>query len=227
MLPSGVRAFAEPVGREEGYLVRAIEPGHAASGRALLKLPLLGQDRPVVELDGRSLRLTRRHTEILALLTLSGGRMTSQQLAAELYGRASQPAAARVEVSRLRKALGGGIDPEPYALAMDVESDVAVVRGLLGRGEVRAAAERYHDPILPHSQAPGVVRQREALDSWVRHAVMTSDDADAVWAWLQSSSGGDDLPAWKRLIAHLDFSDPRRALAVARVKSLRTRYAAA
>jgi hypothetical protein len=56
---------------------------------------------------------------------------------------------------------------------------------------------------------------------------MTSDDADAVWAWLQSSSGGDDLPAWKRLIAHLDFSDPRRALAVARVKSLRTRYAAA
>ena len=55
---------------------------------------------------------------------------------------------------------------------------------------------------------------------------MTSDDCEALWAWLQSSSGRDDLAAWKRLLGELDFRDPRRSLAATQVRSLRATLAA-
>jgi hypothetical protein len=54
---------------------------------------------------------------------------------------------------------------------------------------------------------------------------MTPDDRETLWAWVQSSSGRDDLPAWKRLLAQLDFRDPRRSLAAAQIQSRRTAYA--
>jgi hypothetical protein len=222
-LPSGAPAFAEPVGHGEAFLVRVLEPPDGPRPSASLKLNLLGEDRPLAQLDGRSVRLTRRHAEILGLLVLCGA-MTSEALAAELYGDAGRPVAARVEISRLRKLLGRGIEAEPYRLAMEVECDVALVRSLLDRGDFRAAAERYRAPILPRSEAPGIVREREALDNWVRHAVLTAGDPLAIWAWVQSASGQDDLPAWKRLVAELDFADPRRSLAAAQVKSLRARF---
>ena len=55
--------------------------------------------------------------------------------------------------------------------------------------------------------------------------VMTADDPEALWTWLQCSSRGDDLPAWKRPLGQLDFQDRRRSLAVARIQSLRSLYA--
>jgi hypothetical protein len=56
---------------------------------------------------------------------------------------------------------------------------------------------------------------------------MSADDREALWAWVQCASGRDDLPAWKRLLTLLDFRDPRRILAAARVRSLRTAFATA
>jgi hypothetical protein len=130
----------------------------------------------------------------------------------------------RLQVFRLRKLLGPWIETGPYRLSMDVESDVAHVRGLLDRGAVREAAERYEAPLLPDSEAPGIVRDRDALEAWVRHAVMTTDDVEALWAWAGSASGRDDLAAWKRLLANLDYGDPRRSLAASRVGALRIAY---
>jgi hypothetical protein len=226
VLPSGARAFAEPVGHAEGYIVRAAESSRTRR-RAVLKLRLLGQDRPVIQFDGRTVRLSRRHAEVLALLASRPAGMTSEELAADLYGDTGQPGAARVEMSRLRKLLVGAIDAEPYRLATDIESDVARVRGLLDRGEVRKAVEHYDGPMLPRSEAPGIAREREALEAWVHQAVMSADDREALWAWVQCPSGRDELAAWKRLLAGLDFRDPRRSLASAQVKSLRAEYATA
>jgi hypothetical protein len=225
VLPSGVRAFAEPVGREEAYIVRDVESKQAVKPRSRVKLRLLGRDRAVIELNGRTVTLTPRLTELLALLASRPTGMTSEQLAADLYGDAGQPVAARVEVHRLRKLLGGAIETDPYRLAIDVESDVARIRGLLDRGAICEAAGRYEGPLLPHSEAPGIVREREALEAWLRNAVMTCDDDEALWAWVQCPSGRDDLPAWKRLLAELGFRDPRRSLAAAQVGSLRSAYA--
>jgi hypothetical protein len=50
---------------------------------------------------------------------------------------------------------------------------------------------------------------------------MTAEDPDALWAWVHSDGGEDDLGAWKRLLAQLEFRDPRRPLAAARVGELR------
>jgi GAF domain len=221
VLDSGKRAFAEPLGHEDAFIVRGLATKGAARRRQLLKLGLLGRDRADAELGGRPIQLSRRHSEVLALLWMRPGGMTGEELTADLYGDRGTPSTTRVEVHRLRKLMGELIETDPYRLSREVESDLARVQGLLDRGAIREAVEHYEGPLLPHSEAPGVVRERDALDRWVRQAVMTADDDEALWAWVQSASGGEDLPAWSRLLVHLDFRDPRRSLAAARVSSLR------
>jgi hypothetical protein len=87
----------------------------------------------MIERDGRPVQLSRRHTEILALLASHPQGMTTEELAADLRGDLGSTAGVRVEMHRLRKALGAAIDPNSYRLATDVESDIARVRGLLAR----------------------------------------------------------------------------------------------
>jgi hypothetical protein len=224
VMPSGVRVFAEPVGHEEAFVLRPIDGLHATARRPVLKLHLLGRDHVDVDLDGQALHLGRRHTEILALLSARPAGMTTEELASDLYGDAGQPGTVRVQVHRLRKLLGPWIETEPYRLALDVQSDLSRVRGLLNRGAAGDAAEHYTGLLLPHSEAPGVVRERDALDGWLRQAVLSSDDDKALWAWVQSPSGDEDALAWKRLLTHLDHDDPRRSLAAAHVAALRAAY---
>jgi hypothetical protein len=95
------------------------------------------------------------------------------------------------------------------------------VRTLLLRGAIRDAAELYAGPLLPQSDAPGVERERDELEGWMRHAVMTADDRDVLWTWLQTPSGHDDAAGWKLLLGALDFRDPRRSQAAAQVGRLR------
>ena len=223
-VPSGLSAVAEPIGDAGAYIVRATGRRDVAPRPPLLKLTFLRRDQPRVELQGRLLKLSPGHAEILALLAARPEGMTSEELAADLYGDDGRPSAVRVQVFRLRKILAPWIEASPYRLSIDVECDVARVSALLDRGAVREAAECYQGPLLPRSEAPGVVRDREALERWLRQAVMTSDDAEALWAWTQSASGHDDLAAWKRLLANLDYSDARRSLAASRVGLLRTAH---
>ena len=117
-----------------------------------------------------------------------------------------------VEPKHIQKAV-------PWDMAPD--SDVAEVCGLLHRGRVRDAAARYPGPLLPRSRAPGVVHEREGLEGWMRQSVMSAGDQDALWAWLQTTSGATDLPAWQRLLVNLPFADPRRSLAASRIAQLR------
>jgi hypothetical protein len=217
-LPSGTPAVAEPVSQAlEAFVVRATESHPAAHARPLLKLRLLGHDRPT--LDHAELRL--RLAEILAVLCAAPHGLSAEALCAELHGDGGSVSSVRVEVSRLRKLIGPWVGTDVYRLTCDVESDVRRIEGLLNAGHVRAAAEAYAGPLLPASDAPGVVREREHLDHWLRQAVMTGEDPDAVWAWVHTPSGEDDLGAWKRLLGRLEFRDPRRPLAAARVGELR------
>ena len=226
VLDSGKQAFAEPVGHEEAFIVREVATKGAVRSRPLLRLSLLGRDRAGAELGGRPVQLSRRHSEVLALLSMRPSGMTSEELAADLYGDPGTSSTTRVEVHRLRKLLGQWLDADPYRLSSDVESDVARVKGLLDRGDVRGAVELYDGPLLPHSEAPGVVRERDSLEAWLRQAVMTADEEHALWVWVQSGSGREDLGAWKRLLAQLPFHDPRRSLAATEIRRLREAYGA-
>jgi hypothetical protein len=221
-LPSGEVAIAESVGpAEEAFLVRAAERLARPVARPLVRLQLLGRERALVEVNGRTTQLRPRLGEILALLCAHPEGRSADALCADLHGDEGRAASVRVEVSRLRKLLGPWIDTDRYRLTCDVETDVRRVEGLLRTGAVREAAEEYAGPLLPASEAPAIVDAREQLDAWLRQAVMTSDDAEALWAWVNEPTGRDDLAAWKRLLSQLEFRDPRRSLCAARVGELR------
>jgi len=220
-LPSGGAAIAEAVGPgEEAYVVRTAAR-LAAGGRPLARLTLLGRGHATLEVDGRTTRLRPRLAEILALLCAHPEGMSAGALCAALHGDEGSPSSVRVEVSRLRKLLGPWIDTDRYRLTCDVETDVRRVEGLLRAGEVREAAEAYAGPLLADSEAPGIVEVREQLDAWLRQAVMTSGDVDALWAWVTAPANREDLVAWKRLLGALEFHDPRRSECAARVGELR------
>jgi hypothetical protein len=222
-LPSGQVAIAEAVGpAEEAFLVRAAARlAPPAATLPLARCKLLGRERAEIEVDGRTTALRPRLAEVLALLCAHPEGMTAGALCADLHGDEGSTASVRVEVSRLRKLLGPWIDTDRYRLTCDVETDVRRVEGLLRRGAVREAAEAYPGPLLPESEAPGIVEARQQLEAWLHQAVMTSGDPDALWAWVNSPTGRDDGAAWKRLLAQLDFHDPRRSLCAVRVGELR------
>jgi hypothetical protein len=220
-LPCGEVAIAESVGPgEQAYLVRSAAR-LATAGRPLARVTLLGHDRAVLEVHGRTTTLRPRLGEILALLCAHPEGLSAGGLCAALHGDEGSPSSVRVEVSRLRKLLGPWIETDRYRLTCDVETDVRRVEGLLRAGQVREAAEAYPGPLLPDSEAPGIVDAREQLDAWLRQAVMTADDPDALWAWVNGPTGTEDLVAWKRLLAALEFRDPRRSRCAARVGELR------
>jgi hypothetical protein len=222
ILPSGAHAVAEPVNNAlNAFVVQTVDQRPKGGARPMVKLTLLARDRATLEIDGRREELRPRLAEILVLLCAHPDGMSAEALTAGIYGDSGHPSSVRVEVSRLRKLLGPWIDTERYRLTCDVETDARRIEGLLTAGDVREAAEEYAGPLLPGSEAPGVVRERDHLDGWLRQAVMTADDPDALWAWVRCSSGDDDLGAWKRLLSQLSFRDPRRSLCAARVGELR------
>jgi hypothetical protein len=219
LLPSGVEAIAEPVDDVDVYVVRP-QRRTARATPPRLELRLLGDESPRVLFDGVPLALRRRHLELLTLLSLHRGPVSADVLCADLYGDEGHPASIRVEMSRLRKLLHGEIEPG-YRLTCEVDSDVKHVRALLSHNAVGDAAAAYHGALLPESSAPGIERARDELDGWLRQAVVTSEDADALWAWVRSPSGENDLMAWRRLLGALEYTDARRSLAVSRTAALR------
>jgi hypothetical protein len=219
-LPSGLEAVAEPIAEDDVYVVRR-NSRSARPARPRLELRVLGDGPPEIRLDGAVVHLRPRHVEMLTILALHRGRLNAEGMCAELYGDDGHPASVRVEMSRLRRLLPDMLESEGYALTGPVGSDVRRVRVLLDRGAVVEAAEAYPGPLLPGSVAPGIERARDELEGWVRQAVITSQDADALWAWVRSSSGSSDLLAWQRLLATLHYTDPRRSRAVARTRALR------
>jgi hypothetical protein len=223
LLPSGIEAFAEPVADDDVYVVRENSKASRSKrpARPRLELRVLGDEPPEISLDGVAVRLRPRHVEMLTIIALHRGHLNAEIMCAELYGDDGHPASVRVEMSRLRRLLPGLFESDGYSLKRPVASDVRRVRTLLDRGAICDAAQAYPGPLLPCSVAPGIERVRDELEGWVRQAVITSEDADALWAWLRSSSGASDLTAWQRLLAAVDYSDPRRSQAVARTRALR------
>jgi hypothetical protein len=224
-LGSATLAVAEALGHDDAYLVRAT-PAPSPSGSVVidarpLHLSLLGRDNGEAEIAGEIVSLRLRHAEILTLLCANPEGLSSEELSDGVYGNPARAGSIRVEISRLRKLLGDCIETEHYRLRSGVVSDVAQVCGLLHRGEVREAAARYPGPLLPRSTAPGVVSEREAIEGWLRQSVMSAGDQEALWSWLQTTSGGRDMSAWRRLLANLPFADPRRSLAASRIAQLR------
>jgi hypothetical protein len=178
----------------------------------VLTLVFLGATRPTALLDGRPVRLSPRHAELLAVLALHPDGRTAEELAAALHGDAGKSVTVRAEVHRLRAAIGGGVlRTQPYRLGAAVDADFLSVRTALTEGRVRDAARLYRGELLPRSDAPEVREERDVLATSVYAAVRGSADTEAMWALARSDrAAGAELT--DALLRCLPDGDPRRAI---------------
>ncbi|HZU56415.1 MAG TPA: GAF domain-containing protein [Actinocrinis sp.] len=211
----------------EAHLAGSLPPLSPVLGTAVpAVLQALGRDEALLTVGPQSLRLGRRHSEIVVLLARHGDGLTGDQLCLELYGeRTVNPVTLRAELSRLRHLLGPKLlDSRPYRLRVPVEADFLEVAQALELGAVSEAARAYRGPLLPESDAPGVARMRDRLANQLRAALLTRRDPGLLDTWTRTAWGDDDLQAWEALLASLPESSPRRAMAAVRVGQLRREY---
>ena len=149
------------------------------TSRAGLVLDLLG--RAEARLDGQRMLLTRRQTEILALLALHPDGVTLEHLHALVYGdQPVSPSTLKVEVSRLRHALGGRLASRPYRLTLPVRLDVDTVIERVRRGDVVGAVRAYGGDLLPGTDSPALVELGDYVAVAVREALLADPQPDAV-----------------------------------------------
>lgn len=217
----------EPIGVRGYYVARFVEGEDQPSLRPL-RLAMLGRDCAVLDLDGREIRLGPRHSEIFALLVASEDGLTTETLSAALSSQSLSQTTVRVEINRLRAQLGESLlAARPYHLLRAVRSDWDVVAELLSERRVDDALRAYSGPLLPHSQAPGIIARRQELHQKLRQAVLTSYDAKLVSRWLETPWGADDAVGWDTLAGLHPEGSPRRAQATARADAARHRASAA
>ncbi|MGE9808804.1 MULTISPECIES: transcriptional regulator [unclassified Janibacter] len=180
-----------------------------------LRLRLLGAAEAT--LDGARLLLTRRQTEILALLSLHPEGLTLDQLHAHLYGdKAVSASTLKAEVSHLRAALGGQLASRPYRLTVPVTTDVTTVEGCLRSGDVDGALESYGGDLVPGTESPALMEHADYLAVAVREAVLADPTPRA--ALRHSEIAPYDTEVVERALARLgEAHHPLRALLRARL----------
>ncbi|WP_369200343.1 GAF domain-containing protein [Streptomyces sp. PU-14G] len=164
-------------------------------------LAVLGRDEARLHRPGAgSLRLGRRHSEILLLLAVHPDGLTGEALARELYGeRDVNPVTLRAELSRLRHLLGPLLASRPYRLRQRPYTDYDTVGNALAAGDPAAALDAYAGPLLPASEAPGVVRLRRLLENRLRRHLLSGADPGLLERWLCTAGAEDDLEVWEAL----------------------------
>ena len=126
----------------------------------------------------------------------------------------------RAEMNRLRRILCE-LAPEsrPYRLPMAVGSDVDTVLTHLRAGSLDRALDAYTGPILPHSEAPAIVRERRRLHDEIRAAVLCGDASD-LFRWGESPWGSDDAEVWQSVVDRTASGSARHTLARLRLSAL-------
>ncbi|MGW7052828.1 GAF domain-containing protein [Streptomyces sp. NPDC054887] len=192
----------------------------APPARGRLRLGALGRDEALLRAGGREVRLGRRHSEILVLLSRHPEGLTGEELLIALYeDEAVTPVTLRAEMARLRRLLGPDLVlSRPYRLAGPVDTDFGAVERRLASGGTTAAMSGYAGPLLPASRAPEVVRVRERLADQLRHALLVRADPGLLADWAYSPWGQDDLPVWEALASVVPA--PQRPAALSRVREL-------
>lgn len=212
-LPDGRLGTLEPL--PEGFLLRMHRRAQHASLRARLILTFLTDSAPAATVCGREIPLTLRHAELLTLLALSPQGLSAERLALQLYGETGNPVTVRSEIHRLRGQLGSDIvRTKPYRLAAEVDADFLRAAAAIRNGDVRALLGAFGGPLLPDSEAPSVLDERESLTAAARQLALMSGDPHALWRFWETSCGADDLEVVEALCDVLPPTDPRATIAL-------------
>ncbi|AUS80130.1 helix-turn-helix domain-containing protein [Actinoalloteichus sp. AHMU CJ021] len=221
------RSLAVGGGAEEEPAVPATSPlppgppgpgGSASPPRGVSLLRLLGTT-PSAVVDGREVRLSVRHCELLLALILHRGGLTASELALHVHGEHGSPVTVRAELHRLRRRLTPQVlTARPYRLSPAVRSDVEAVRSALDDGRTGDAVAAYTGELLVASEAPLVRAEREVLHASVRAGVLRDGDP-AVLLRFHRRCAVPDSTVLERLVEVLPAQDPRRALAEATLRT--------
>jgi len=188
-------------------------------------LQLLGREHALLSIAGRTVRLSGRHSEILALLSLHPEGLSADELCARLYPGDGSPVTLRAEMVRLRKILQE-LSPDavpgsrPYRLPVELFPDSGQVLGCLQRGAHRIALEIYRGAVLPRSEAPGVVELRQRVSTLLREAVLTDGSADSLLKYAALPEAADDAGVRLAALKLLPPRSPRRAAVVAELERI-------
>ncbi|WP_175408477.1 GAF domain-containing protein, partial [Streptomyces sp. TRM64462] len=212
-------AFVQAVARAAESQLALLAPAAAVDNR--VRLSALGRDEALlVTGEGRTVRLSPRHSELVVVLAAHPQGLGGDELLAALYeDGAVTPVTLRAELSRLRGLLGSELlRSRPYRLGAVVDADFDVVARRLASGAVTAALGGYTGPLLPGSAAPAVVRLRRRLTDQLRAALIARGDAELLSDWAHSPWGEDDLEVWRALAAAVPAG--RRPALEARLRTL-------
>jgi hypothetical protein len=186
-----------------------------------LSVEALGRPDCQLTINGRQLRLSPRHSEILVILVDHPDGLTGDQLAIELYPDEVSTSTMRAELTRLRSLLGGELlDSRPYRLRKALSCDWQSVSRAVEAGRPGDALRTYRGPLLPQSEAPGVVERRERLQRQLRAAVLAAGEVDLMAAWTRSRWGADDLDMWRRQAQLAPDGSPLQAIAMIELRRL-------
>lgn len=190
--------------------------GIGAGSASGVRLSCLGSEEAVR--DGAPLRLRPRQLEILTLLALEPDGYSPDRLREALYGdRPVTASTFKAEVSHLRSALGGAVATRKYALTTAASCDAVEVLRALERGDTETAVRHYCGPLLPASEAPGIVAWREHLEVAVREAVLAS--ARPEHALRYGEYAPFDAEVHEHALGVLGTDDVRRGIAAGRLRT--------
>lgn len=194
-------------------------------------LQLLGRDQALLSIEGRTVALSARHSEILALLSVHPDGLSAEELCTLLYPGEGTSMTLRPEMVRLRKVLQQ-LSPEavpgsrPYRLPMDLMPDSSQVLNCLQRGAHRIALEIYRGAVLPRSEAPGIIDLRDRVSALLREAVLTDGSADALLKYAELPEAKNDVGVRLAALKLLPPRSPKRASVVADLERLETELSA-
>jgi len=203
------------------HVPRRTRTGKTLPPQPIAHLEVLGRNNAALSRAGEVVALSQRHSEMLLLLALNSRGLTGEELAYQLNEEDVSLVTIRAEISRLRPLLGPlAPSSRPYRLPSQLDTDVAAVRRCIRGGDVAQALERYVGPILPLSQAPGVVRARRRLADEVRAAVLGSQDPRLLLRWSDTSEGSADAEVLTAALRRLPSGSPEHALARMRLAAI-------
>ncbi|MDQ0819849.1 hypothetical protein QFZ79_002139 [Arthrobacter sp. V4I6] len=188
-------------------------------------LQLLGRDQALLSIAGRTVTLSARHSEILALLSTHPEGLNAEELCSLLYSGEASTMTLRAEMVRLRKVLQQ-LNPDavphsrPYRLPVDLVPDSGQVLNCLQRGAHRIALEIYRGAVLPRSEAPGITELRNRVSSLLREAVLTGGSAESLLKYARLPEARDDVEVRLAALKLLPPRSPKRAAVVADLERL-------
>ncbi len=205
----------------------------ASDGPSLYRnsLQILGRDQALLSLGRKTVPLSARHSEILALLSTRRDGLSAEELCTLLYPGEGSAVTLRAEMVRLRKVLAE-LDPaaipesRPYRLPVDLLPDALNVLNCLQRGAHRIALEIYKGAVLPRSEAPGIVELRERVSQLLREAVLTDGSAESLLKYAALPEARDDVDVRLAALRLLPPRSPKRAAVVAELERLEAELSA-